>query len=347
MTHRFIKALYNEPVDQTPIWIMRQAGRYLPEYRATRAKAGSFLNLCMTPELACEVTLQPIDRFGFDAAILFSDILTIPHAMGLGLEFLEGEGPVFKHPIRHAEDIKQLPIPDPNNELRYVMDAVSLIKKTLNNRVPLIGFAGSPWTIAAYMVEGQASKTFSKIKKMLYAEPTLLHALLKKLSAAITRYLTAQIHAGADVIMLFDTWGSLLTPFAYREFSLYYMKDIMAALPKEYNGKKIPTILFSKQANHSLKEISDSGCTAAGIDWTMDLGEAKKIVENKIALQGNLDPCVLYADANTIEKEAHRVLKSYKNPTGHIFNLGHGIYPDMPVESVETLINTVRAFKHA
>lgn len=345
MSHRFIKALYNEPVDQTPIWIMRQAGRYLSEYRATRAKAGSFLNLCMTPELACEVTLQPIDRFAFDAAILFSDILTIPHAMGLGLEFLEGEGPVFKHPIRHADDIKRLPIPDPHDELRYVIDAVSLIKKTLNHRAPLIGFAGSPWTIAAYMVEGQASKTFSKIKKMLYAEPQLLHELLKKLSIAITRYLTAQIQAGADVIMLFDTWGSLLTPLAYREFSLYYMKEIIATLPKEYNGKKIPTILFSKQANHSLNEIANSGCTAAGIDWTMDLGEAKKIVGDKIALQGNLDPCVLYADANTIEKEACRVLKSYGGSTGHIFNLGHGIYPDMPIESVEILIKSVREFK--
>ncbi len=346
MSHRFIKALFNEPVDQTPIWIMRQAGRYLPEYRATRAKAGSFLTLCMTPELACEVTLQPIDRFGFDAAILFSDILTIPHAMGLGLEFLEGEGPVFKHPIRHADDIKQLPIPDPHDELRYVIDAVSLIKKTLNNRVPLIGFAGSPWTIAAYMVEGQASKTFSKIKKMLYAEPLLLHELLKKLSTAITSYLTAQIHAGADVVMIFDTWGSLLTPLAYREFSLHYMKEIIAALPKEYNEKKIPTILFSKQANHSLEEIADSGCTAAGIDWTCDLSEAKKIVGNKIALQGNLDPCVLYADKKMIEREAHRVLKSYGHATGHIFNLGHGIHPDMPIESVETLIKTVREFKH-
>lgn len=344
-THRLINALLRQPVDKTPIWIMRQAGRYLPEYRALREKAGSFLALCTNPELACEVTLQPLRRFPLDAAILFSDILTIPHAMGLGLEFAQGEGPIFKHPIKSAQDIKNLPIPDPEQELKYVPDTIRLLKKELQDKTPLIGFAGSPWTIATYMVEGQSSKTFSKIKKMLYATPELLHELLNKLIQSITLYLNAQIAAGADVVMLFDTWGSALTPQAYREFSLLPMQKIIAGLNTMMGNKKIPVILFSKQANHSLQEIAASGCDAAGIDWTIDIAEAKSLVQGKIALQGNLDPSILYADVETVKNSAIQILENYGRTPGHVFNLGHGIYPDIPIENVEILVETVHGWR--
>lgn len=338
---RLIRALLREPVDSTPVWIMRQAGRYLPEYKATREKAGSFMELCKTPELACEVTLQPLDRFSLDAAILFSDILTIPDAMGLGLYFTEGEGPRFERPVRSKSDIKNLAVPDPETELGYVMDAVRLIKSELDGRVPLIGFAGSPWTLATYMVEGSSTKLFSKIKTMMYDEPSLLHQLLGKISQAVSSYLNAQIQAGAEAIMLFDTWGGTLTTSDYQDFSLQYMQQIVSGLPREVNGQRIPVIIFTKGGGQWLEKIAASGCDAVGLDWTIDIGEARKRIGDKVALQGNMDPCVLYASPDRIRKEVAKILKSFGPGTGHVFNLGHGIHPEINPDHMQALIHAV------
>ncbi|HET9680000.1 MAG TPA: uroporphyrinogen decarboxylase, partial [Gammaproteobacteria bacterium] len=303
-----IRALLRQPVERTPVWMMRQAGRYLPEYRETRAKAGSFLKLMMNPELACEVTLQPLARFPLDAAILFSDILTIPQAMGLGLYFAEGEGPKFERPIRDAASVKQLGIPDPETDTRFVMDAISLIRRELDGKVPLIGFAGSPWTIATYMVEGGGSKNFSRVKGMLYEQPQTLHALLEKLAESITLYLTAQIANGAQTIMLFDTWGGVLTPQAYQDFSLQYMARIVQNLPKQANGQRVPVIFFTKGGGNWLDVMADTGVDALGVDWTMNMDEARRRVGDKVALQGNLDPNVLYAQPEEIRAEVAKVL---------------------------------------
>ena len=338
---RFLRALLREPIDRTPVWMMRQAGRYLPEYREVRGKAGDFMSLCGAPELACEVTLQPLRRFPLDAAILFSDILTVPHAMGLGLYFEAGEGPRFERPVRNARDIEQMPLPDPEDELGYVMDAVRLIRRELAGKVPLIGFAGSPWTVATYAVEGGSSKTFGIIKRMLYDEPALLHSLLDKLTTATTNYLNAQIAAGAQAVMVFDTWGGALAPAAYREFSLAYMTRSVDNLEREADGRRIPVVLFTKNAGIRLREMVDSGCDALGVDWTTDLALARSWTEDRVALQGNLDPSVLYASPEVIRAEVGRVLASYGHGEGHVFNLGHGIHPDVPPEHAAAMVAAV------
>lgn len=337
-----IRALLKEPVDYTPIWIMRQAGRYLPEYRVVRSKAGDFMSLCKTPELACEVTLQPLRRFALDAAILFSDILTIPDAMGLGLHFIEGEGPVFTYPLRSKTAIRNLPIPDPNNELSYVMDAVRLIKRALNDQVPLIGFSGSPWTLASYMVEGGSSKMFTHIKTLLYQAPHTLHILLDKLAESVTHYLNAQIAAGVDVVMLFDTWGGVLTTPQYELFSLQYMEKIISGLTRYRDDRKIPVIVFTKGGGLWLEKIANIGCDAVSLDWMINLGEAQARIGEKVALQGNLDPAALYAPPERLREAVKEVLHQYKPSTGHVFNLGHGISPDVDPEKVALLVDTVR-----
>jgi len=337
----FLRALLREPTPRTPLWMMRQAGRYLPEYRATRAKAGSFLNLCSTPDYACEVTLQPLARYKLDAAILFSDILTIPHALGLGLEFEAGEGPKIHRPVRTPADIDQLPSIDPERELRYVMDAVRLIRRELGGRVPLIGFAGSPWTVATYAVEGGGSKTFDRIKAMLYGTPSELHRLLDHLTRTTIDYLNAQIEAGAQAVMVFDTWGGSLAPAAYREFSLKYMAKIVAGLVKERDGRRVPSILFTKGGGQWLAEMADTGADALGVDWTTDLKTARALVADRVALQGNLDPSVLYAPLAAIRAEVARVLESYGSGSGHVFNLGHGIHPDVSPEHAGAMIDAV------
>jgi uroporphyrinogen decarboxylase len=336
LNDRFLKALTRQPVDKTPVWVMRQAGRYLPEYRAVRKKAGDFLTLCKTPELATEVTLQPLARYDLDAAIIFSDILTIPDAMQLGLYFAEGEGPKFQHPVRDAKAIAALPIPDAETELGYVMQAIRTTKAALNGKVPLIGFAGSPWTIACYMVEGGGSKNFALIKKMLYADPELLHQLLDKLATSISLYLQAQVAAGADAIMLFDTWGGLLTPETYQIFSLHYMQKILASLPNT-----TPTILFTKNGGLWLETMAKAGSHALGLDWTINIGEARARVGDKVALQGNLDPAILLADEKAILQNVTQLLADYGHGSGHIFNLGHGITPDVPPENVAILVDAV------
>ncbi len=338
---RLIRALLRQPVDMTPIWIMRQAGRYLPEYRELRKQAGDFMTLCKTPELACKVTLQPVDRFPLDAAILFSDILTIPDAMGLGLSIVESKGPVFERPVRSAEQIKKLGIPDPETDLRYVMDAVRLIRKELDGRVPLIGFSGSPWTLATYMVEGQSSKNFSVIKGMLYDQPAVLHELLDKLADSVALYLNAQIAAGAQTVMIFDTWGGVLTPAAYRKFSLHYLRKIVEQLNREHDGERVPVILFSKGVGDLVNEIADSGCDAIGLDWMQDIAQVRSCVGNKVALQGNLDPAVLYASPEVIRNEVARILEHYGKGSGHVFNLGHGIHPEIDPENVAVLVDAV------
>jgi uroporphyrinogen decarboxylase len=338
---RFLKALLREPVDVTPVWMMRQAGRYLPEYRRVRKQAGSFMDLCTSPELACEVTMQPVDRFELDAAILFSDILTIPDAMGLGLYFAEGEGPRFERPVRCAADVDALPVPDPEDELRYVMDAVRLILRTLDNRIPLIGFSGSPWTLATYMVEGSSTKTYSKVKGMLYNEPRLLHRMLETVARSVTSYLNAQIAAGAQAVMIFDTWGGVLTPPDYVEFSLDYMQQIVSGLTREAEGRKVPVILFTKGGCQWLEIMADTGCDALGIDWSTDLAAARKRVGDRVALQGNLDPAVLYASPDVIRKKVGDVLAAFGKGSGHVFNLGHGITPDVDPEHAGALINAV------
>jgi len=343
----FLRALLREPVDYTPVWMMRQAGRYLPEYRATRAKAGSFMDLCKNPELACEVTLQPLDRYPLDAAILFSDILTVPDAMGLGLYFSEGEGPHFERPIRTAADVDQLPIPDPEGELKYVMDAVSTIRGALNGRVPLIGFSGSPWTLATYMVEGSGSKNFSKIKAMMFDQPALLHRLLEKVADSVTTYLNAQVARGAQATMIFDTWGGSLAPANYREFSLAYMQRVVEGLTREAEGRKVPVILFTKNGGQWLGDMAKTGCDALGVDWTTDLADARRMVEDRVALQGNMDPCTLYASPERIREEVARVLASYGHGSGHVFNLGHGITPDVDPERPAAMISAVHELSRA
>lgn len=338
---RYLRALLKQPVDQTPVWMMRQAGRYLPEYRATRAQAGDFMSLCKNAELACEVTLQPLRRYPLDAAILFSDILTIPDAMGLGLYFETGEGPKFERPIQSMADVVNLPIPDPEDELGYVMNAVRTIRRELNGEVPLIGFSGSPWTLATYMIEGGSSKTFGKIKKMAFSEPEILHMLLDKLADSVISYLNAQIKAGAQSLMVFDSWGGVLSPRDYKEFSLTYMQKIVDGLIREYDGRKVPVTLFTKNGGLNLEAIAATGCDAVGLDWTVDIADARRRIGDKVALQGNMDPAMLHGTPERIRQEVQRILEGYGNGSGHVFNLGHGITPDVDPENAGVFINSV------
>lgn len=345
---RFIRALKRQPVDVTPIWIMRQAGRYLPEYRAVRQKAGSFMSLCTNPELACEVTLQPLRRFPLDAAILFSDILTIPDAMGMGLYFEEGEGPKFKRSIKNEADILALDAINPEQGLSYVMDAVRLIVKELNAAVPLIGFSGSPWTLATYMVEGGSSRDFGRIKQMLYQSPALLHHLLSLLADSVEAYLFSQIMAGVSAIQIFDTWGGVLTTDAYKEFSLSYMTRIIRNLKRRLTEcnlvEDVPVILFTKGGGGWLELMVDSGCDALGLDWTVDIGAAKERVGRTMALQGNMDPCVLLGTRQGIETEVAKILSQTAGSVGHVFNLGHGIWPTISTDNVGYLVDAVHAY---
>ena len=338
---RLLRALLRQPVDRTPVWIMRQAGRYLPEYRESRQRAGSFLTLCSTPELACEVTLQPLARFPLDAAILFSDILTVPAAMGMELKFTEGEGPSFPAPLRNAADVDGLAKPDPEVELSYVMDAVRLVRRELDGAVPLIGFAGSPWTLATYMVEGGSSSHYRFTKGMMFAEPALMHRLLEQLADNVCAYLNAQIHAGAQAVMIFDTWGGLLSPRDYQDFSLQYMTRIVDGLEHQADGRQVPVVLFTKGGGAWLEQMADSGCDALGIDWTADIGDARRRVGAKVAIQGNLDPCTLYAPPERIREEVAGVLKSYGKGPGHVFNLGHGIQPFVDPAHLGVLVDAV------
>ncbi len=338
---RYLRALMRQPTDVTPVWMMRQAGRYLPEYKAIRAQAGDFMSLCKNAEFACEVTLQPLRRYPLDAAILFSDILTIPDAMGLGLYFETGEGPRFSNPIRDANDVKKLPIADPEQELGYVMNAVRTIRKNLQGQVPLIGFSGSPWTLATYMVEGGSSKVFTKIKKMLYSEPAILHTLLDKLADNVILYLNAQIKAGVQSVMIFDTWGGVLTPSDYVQFSLQYMHKIVDGLLRENDGRRVPVTLFTKGGGQWLEAIADTGCDAIGLDWTCDIGAARARVGNRVALQGNMDPSILYASPARIEQEVATILAGFGQGSGHVCNLGHGIHQDVPPEHAGVFIDAV------
>ncbi|MBP0131891.1 MAG: uroporphyrinogen decarboxylase [Nitrosospira sp.] len=338
-----IRALLRQPTEYTPVWMMRQAGRYLAEYNQTRARAGDFLSLCKNPDFATEVTMQPLARFPLDAAILFSDILTIPDAMGLGLYFAEGEGPKFERPLREEWEIRALTVPDPNVHLRYVMDAVSQIRKTLDNQVPLIGFSGSPFTLACYMVEGCGGTDFRQIKTMLYQRPELLHHILNINAQSVTSYLNAQIESGAQAVMIFDTWGGALSHNAYQEFSLRYMSQILAGLKRDHGGVRIPAVVFTKGGGLWLESIANSGCDAVGLDWTMDIGEARRRIGDKVALQGNLDPFVLFASPEVITAETEKILASYGNGNGHVFNLGHGISQFTPPESALTLVDAVHA----
>ncbi|BBN58526.1 uroporphyrinogen decarboxylase [Hydrogenovibrio marinus] len=338
---RFLRALLKQPVDRTPVWMMRQAGRYLPEYRETRKQAGSFMDLCRNKELACEVTLQPLERYPLDAAILFSDILTIPDAMGLGLRFETGEGPVFDKPVRTMTDAKKLFVPDMASDLGYVMDAVSTIRAALNGRVPLIGFSGSPWTLATYMVEGGSSKTYSKIKAMMYDEPQTLHHILDVLADSVIAYLNAQIESGAQAVQVFDTWGGVLTPRDYKEFSLRYMAKIVDGLKRENEGKKVPVILFTKGGGQWLEAMAETGCDALGLDWTTDIDDARARVGDKVALQGNMDPSILYASPERIRQEVATILEKYGQGSGHVFNLGHGIHPEVDPAHAGAFIKAV------
>ena len=338
---RFLRALLRQPVDRTPVWIMRQAGRYLPEYREVRAKVGGFMDLCRNTELACEVTLQPLRRFDLDASIVFSDILTIPAAMGLGLEFKEGEGPIFQHPVRDAAAVDALGVPDPEDDLGYVMDVLRAVRHELAGKVPLIGFAGSPWTLASYMVEGGPSSDFRRIKGMMYAEPATAHRLLAVLAESVTRYLNAQVAAGAQALMIFDTWGGVLSPAAYREFSLAYIERVVAGLTREADGRQVPVIAFSKGAAGSLEAQAAIGVDALGLDWTCDIGDARARVGERVALQGNLDPCTLYAPPERIRSEVATVLAGYGKGSGHVFNLGHGVHQYVAPEQVAVLVDAV------
>lgn len=339
-----LKALARQPTGHTPIWLMRQAGRYLPEYNATRARAGSFLALAKNPALATEVTLQPLDRFPLDAAILFSDILTVPDAMGLGLYFSDGEGPRFERPLREEAAIRRLAAPDPGSELAYVLDAVREIRRALAGRVPLIGFSGSPYTLACYMVEGSGSDDFRTLKQMLYTRPDLLHRILEVNSRAVTDYLNAQIEAGAQAVMIFDTWGGNLSAAGYQEFSLAYTRRVLGALRREAEGRRVPAILFTRGGGVWLDSIAASGCDAVGLDWTVDLGRARLQVGERVALQGNLDPSALLAPPARVRAEARRVLDAYGAAPGHVFNLGHGISPQTKVEAVAALVDEVRTY---
>ncbi len=340
----FLRALAREETKHTPIWLMRQAGRYLPEYNATRKKAGSFLALAKNPAYATEVTLQPLDRFPLDAAILFSDILTVPDAMGLGLYFAEGEGPKFERPLRDEATIRALQVPDPGGELRYVTDAVREIRKALAGRVPLIGFSGSPYTLACYMVEGGGSDDYRNLKSMLYARPDLLHHILDVNARAVTTYLNAQIEAGAQAVMVFDTWGGNLTSAGYEEFSLAYSRKVIAGLTKEHEGRRVPSILFTKGGGQWLEAMADTGCDALGVDWSTNLQAARARVGTRVALQGNLDPAVLFAPPERVRSEARRVLDAFGTGAGHIFNLGHGISQFTPPESVAALVDEVHTY---
>ncbi len=341
---RFLKALLRQEVDRTPVWIMRQAGRYLPEYRKLRAEAGSFMDLATNPELACEVTLQPLRRFPLDAAILFSDILTIPDAMGLGLYFVTGEGPKFERPVRDAAAIAALAVPDPEDRLSYVTEAVRKIRHALAGEVPLIGFSGSPWTLATYMVEGGSSRNFARTKALCYTDPRAAHQLLDTLAQAVTAYLNAQIAAGAQAVQIFDSWGGALGFEAFQEFSLRYMAQIVEGLQREKDGQRIPVILFSKGCNTQLEALAATGADALGVDWTISLQEARQRVGRQVALQGNLDPSVLLAPPSQIRSEAERVLDSFGSGPGHVFNLGHGITPEVPPEHLGALIEHVQAY---
>jgi len=338
---RFLRALMRQPVDMTPVWMMRQAGRYLPEYRESRGKAGDFMSLCTNPDLACEVTLQPLERYPLDAAILFSDILTIPDAMGLGLYFETGEGPRFRKPVRTETDINNLSVIDPHQDLPYVVNAVSTIRRELNGRVPLIGFSGSPWTLATYMVEGGSSKDFARCKTMAYNQPELMHQLLDTLAKSVIVYLNAQIEAGAQAVQIFDTWGGALSHAAYREFSLQYMSQIVAGLTKEHEGRPVPVILFTKGGGQWLEDIADSGCNALGLDWTTHIGEARQRVGDRVALQGNMDPAILRASPQRIRQEVETILSQYGPGEGHVFNLGHGITPDIDPAHAGAFIDAV------
>ena len=338
---RLLRALLRQPVDVTPIWIMRQAGRYLPEYRETRERAGDFMTLCTTPELACEVTLQPLARFPLDAAILFSDILTIPHAMGLGLTVQEGIGPRFARPVRTEGDINALAVPDPEQDLRYVIEAIRLIRKELDGKQPLIGFAGSPWTLATYMVEGGSNTAFRRIKSLIYDRPRSAHRLLDTLARAVADYLNAQTAAGAQALMIFDTWGGMLTAAAFHEFSLRYLRQVLAALRREHDGQRIPVIVFTKGSGGWLEAMAESDCDAVGLDWNIDIGEARRRIGQRVALQGNLDPAVLFAAPDRIRTEASAILASYGQGPGHVFNLGHGIEPEVEPDHVRVLVDAV------
>jgi uroporphyrinogen decarboxylase len=345
MTHlkndTFLRALLRQPTEYTPVWMMRQAGRYLPEYNATRKRAGSFLGLCKNPDFATEVTLQPLARFPLDAAILFSDILTVPDAMGLGLYFAEGEGPKFERPLRDEWEIRDLTVPDPAGNLRYVIDAVSQIRKALDGSVPLIGFSGSPWTLATYMIEGQGGTDFLTIKKMAYARPDLLHHVLDVTTQSVIAYLNAQIEAGAQAVMIFDSWGGALSHAAYREFSLAYMERIVSGLIREREGRRVPSIVFTKGGGLWLESMADIGADALGLDWITDIGEARRRVGDKVALQGNLDPAILLSTPAAIEREVANILASYGQGSGHVFNLGHGITQFTAPENAGAMIDAV------
>lgn len=336
-----LRVLRGEKVERTPVWMMRQAGRYLPEYRATRAKAGSFMDLCRNADLACEVTLQPLRRYALDAAILFSDILTIPDAMGLGLEFVSGQGPVFARTVRSAADVAALPLPKMDDELAYVMRAVRTIRRELNGQVPLIGFSGSPWTLATYMVEGKSSRDFAAAKNLAYQQPEVMHALLAKLAQSVTDYLQAQIAAGAQIVMIFDTWGGALPHWAYPLFSLRYMQQVVSGLQRGADGECVPVLLFSKGGGQWLSAMKDSGAQGLGLDWTTSLAHARQVVGEEMVLQGNLDPAVLRSNPQTIRAEVARVLADYGHGHRHIFNLGHGITPDIPPAHAAAMIDAV------
>jgi len=338
----FLRACLRQDVERTPVWMMRQAGRYLPEYRETRKRAGGFLDLCKNPELACEVTLQPVDILGADAAILFSDILVVPEAMGMELTFGAGEGPKFPNPVRTRADIERLPVPDPEDSLGYVMAAVRAIRKGLDGRVPLIGFSGSPWTLATYMVEGGGSKNFSKIKAMIFNDPESAHMLLGKLADAVAAYLNAQIANGAQAVQIFDTWGGILTTRDYQAFSLAYMQRIIEQLVRENEGRRVPVILYTKGGMGWLESIADSGCDVVGLDWSIDIDVARRRIGGKVALQGNMDPAMLYANPARIREEVKDILARFGPHNGHVFNLGHGITPDVPKEHAIEFFRAVR-----
>lgn len=333
---RLIKALKKQPIDRTPIWLMRQAGRYLPEYRKLREKVPDFFTLCQTPELACEITLQPIRRFPLDAAIIFSDILMLPLALGCDIRFFENQGPVVFNPLQSEKAIYALPKNNFLEKLDNVMQAILLTKKELSQTVPLIGFAGSPWTVATYLVEGRASKTFETIKKMLFCEPNLLHHLLQTLTHATIDYINAQIKAGVDVVMIFDSWGGVLSPADYEAFSLCYMQKIL-----DHLISKVPVIFFSKGCDASLEKIAQSGCDAVGLDWGIDLQQAKTRIGDRVALQGNLDPCILLSTPEKIREAAKKLLAVYQNQTAYVFNLGHGVLKNTPIENVAALVGAV------
>lgn len=338
---RFLRALAREPVDVTPVWMMRQAGRYLPEYRASRERAGNFMGLCCNPDMACEVTLQPLERYPLDAAILFSDILTIPDAMGLGLYFEPGEGPKFRKTVRTEADINALKVTDPDADLPYVLDAVKTIRRELNGRVPLIGFSGSPWTLATYMIEGGSSRDFRRAKQMLYNQPELMHQLLDTLAQSVITYLNGQILAGAQAVQIFDTWGGALSHNAYHDFSLRYLRKIVDGLIREHEGRKVPVILFTKGGGQWLEAMAETGADGLGLDWTTDIGQARQRVGHRVTLQGNMDPTILYASPDRIRAEVADILATYGQGPGHVFNLGHGITPEVDPEHAGAFIRAV------